>query len=383
MLNSKTAVFLFIFGYQCYAPILAILGVESSAFSAACRVLILIYGACVIFKSRDIKISIEEGLLVLFIAAVSYKLFKESFLLGAIDPKFFQVHLLTVLLPCIIMSILPNPVGSILDGKLLSFGCFALLLNVLVAIFELLSDPLRILSGRLEHANLNANSLGLFACCIALAALHQKRRLLFAAAAPWLLGANSRQSLVAFGVGLLSFVRFRAFGSVRSSVYAFLLVGALGAFYLTFIMKTEFDVVLRMASVTSASELSVTSRIEGIKAALDQFSGSPIMGSTLNNGMGGFPHNIILETLTGFGALVSLLLITLILVATRRSRTNKINRSILLVYLVSSMFSGGLYAYNELFVLMMVAFKKKHSPNVGLISPGVDRKNVSLPLYRE
>ena len=359
MLNSNTAAFLFVFGYQCYAPILALVGVESSVYSAVGRGLILIYGICVIFTNRNLKISIEEAVLILFVAAVSFKLYMESFILGDIDPKFFQVHLLTVLLPCMVVSVLPAPAGSILDGKLLIFGWVALLINILVAVLAILADPLSLLSGRLEHANLNANSLGLYATCIGLAALHQKRRLISITATPWLLAANSRQSLLAFFVGFLSLLGMRVFRSLRIMITALGLIAFMATFYLFFMMGTAFDVFSRLLSVTSHTETSVTTRLDGITQAFEQFAASPILGSTLNNGAGGFPHNILLETLTGFGVLAALLLAALIVLAVYRLRANKVNRSLLLVYLVSSMLSGGLYAYNELFILMMLSFKKK------------------------
>jgi O-antigen ligase len=119
----------------------------------------------------------------------------------------------------------------------------------------------------------------------------------------------------------------------------------------------NFNPLGRIASITSKTETSVTTRIEVWKDSIDIISGSPFFPGRLVTNYGGFPHNIFVELATGFGLPIAMLVLGFLLYPIAKvphSRRLLLFGAIYILYFMRATTSGGLFQLSEMFSLAII-----------------------------
>lgn len=353
--NLRNIFFLSIFGYYIYSPFLYLVDAENPIISAILRILILLILIIYTFKNFAMKIKIESLIFLAVTWLINAKLFLEC-ANGDISSNFYFVHLISIALPVSIITLADTTDVQIINKNTSQILKYALIANIVSAVHNLYNDPIKLLSGRLEHSYLNANSMGMLAVSVFIFGIICNGRKSFLSVSAIML-ANSRQSIIAFLLALIYFLPRLIILNFRKIIALIALsVGTL-TIYIMYVNGTSFDVIERVYSITSSSEISVTSRLTVYMATLNEIATYPWLGGDFNNGKGGFPHNLVLELFSGLGIFLGLLILLIIYLGYIKIKYIHGGRILLIVFFLSSMVSGGLYSYNELFLLVCIGLK--------------------------
>ena len=360
--NLKYSFFLSIFGYYIYSPLLYLINVESPIISAIFRILILMILIIYTFKNFAKKIKIESYIFFAITWLVNVKLFMES-AQGEISSNFYFIHLISIALPVSVITFADTTGVQIINKSTIQILKYALMANIVCAVHNLYYDPIKLLSGRLEHSYLNANSLGMLAVSVFIFGMicNDRKSILSVTA---ILLANSRQSIIAFLLTTMYFLPKMIILNFKNIIAITTLSLSTFFIYFVYIDGTSFDVLERLYSITSNSEISVTSRLTVYMASFNEIATYPWLGGNFNNGKGGFPHNLVLELFSGLGILVGLLILLIIYFGYIKIKYIHGGRILLIIFFLSSMVSGGLYSYNELFLLVCIGLKSSRDLNV-------------------
>lgn len=347
--------FFSIFGYYIYSPLLYLINAENPVISAIFRILILLTLVYYTVKHFSIKVKIESIIFLAIVWLINVKLYWES-AQGYININFYFMHLISIALPISVVMLSDTTAVQIINKHTTRILKFSLIANIICALHNLYNDPIKLLSGRLEHSYLNANSMGMLAVSVFIFNMiyNNKRSLLSFTA---VLLANSRQSIIAFLLVIIYFMSRFVIVNLKSVIAIAMFSFCASFVYAFYINGTNFDVLERIYSITSNSETSVTSRLAVYSDSINEIVMNPWLGGNFSNGKGGFPHNLVLELLSGLGILAGLLILLTIYLGYLRIQYIHGGRILLLVFLLSSLVSGGLYSYNELFLLVCIGLK--------------------------
>jgi len=254
--------------------------------------------------------------------------------------------------------------GLIIGGSLASFGASPTEVNLNYEVVE---------TGRMALTALNPILLGQLGATLTLMSVwvlttgfkkySLVSKFLFLAfailGAGLLIGANSRGPIFSVTICLI-FISLAS--NKRSRFYAItvLIIAIVSFMPLTKYFEEEFGVTTytRLFEQSQLQEENTLDRLSRYKGAINAFSSNPILGSNLEEPtIGGYPHNLFIETLMSLGIFGFMLLFTL-LVTTFSFAIKLYVRfkeygwvSILFIqYLVASQFSGAIYTVNYLWI---------------------------------
>lgn len=370
------SIFLVIFGYYLIAPLNYFFQFHPELFSIFLR---YCFFALFAFKwlGRPKLPPAHIVSVLLFMVLVNLLLFENLFIRSfpVNDPpsSFYLFHLLVVM-PSVILFSFSDFKGLVfhrlLNAGLIFFG-LVVLLNSIAGIHGAFNNPLILLSRRFEHEYLNPISMGFmyfsaaavyFTCIFFKVSQGQFVRIIFAISLIGVIVSNSRSALIAL---IFMFISFAGYSVInRYNRVAILKLFALAlAIFSMLLLFADFDALGRLKSIGSATETSVLLRIEVWSNSWNIISDNVWLGLRLVTDTGGFPHNIIVELISGFGVVVGMAIIfflTLPLFWLFRSRRLLLVCSLYAAYLIRSMTSGGLYQLAELFCLLIFVLKIIH-----------------------
>lgn len=362
-----------VFSYYLIAPINFLLQSEGPLVSLGLRMLIFFVGILVILNNKLTKISITSLFLLFLLILINLLLFSNLYVLEypTNDSKdgFYLFHLLIVIPTCLLVALFKyNETDSI---KVLittaKFFLLASILNTACGLIELASNPLVLLSGRFQHSYLNPISMGfLFASGLItwlLVSLFERKLtltyfiiMLFMFAG--VIGSNSRSALIGTVLAILYICVYEV---IRNKNFKLIFIVSITSIVgLMFsISYLNINPLGRIASITSKTETSVTTRVEVWNDSLNIIADSPLFPGRLVTNFGGFPHNLVVELTTGFGVPIAFFILLLLLsplMKVPKSKTLVIYASLYILYFMRATTSGGLFQLSELFALAIIIF---------------------------
>jgi O-antigen ligase len=277
-------------------------------------------------------------------------------------------------LPSLSVLFLYNPNwNDRLAVKLLVFSGFASFLFLNLGTTEFVNDQGHAYdSGRLRAESLNPIAMGHAGATAVLLSLHvflagnqSVRRITIAAFVAiggflLVLQANSRGPIIALSVCLALVYMSATNYKLRS------LVVGLALFAVVYILFSntlnELPVVDRFQNNELTSDISILGRIMMFQGALEQFIGSPLIGSSVEERtMQYYPHNVILEAFMATGVLggVPFLLLTLLGLRASwsliRQKKDMWVGLLAIQYIVGGQFSGAIYSSTAMWVTVILA----------------------------
>jgi O-antigen ligase len=199
-----------------------------------------------------------------------------------------------------------------------------------------------------------------------------------------LVSANSRGPIVSIIVGLVFMVIFSKKTSRWYNI-SLIVVGIIAFVPVLQYIETEFgfSTYTRLFGQSQLTEDNTLDRFSRYQLALDSFQRSPFWGASLEEPtIGGYPHNILIETLMsmglfGFFLLISLLVTTLVFAARVFLTVPSYGWvSILFVqYFVAAQFSGSIYTSTYLWVSVGLVIAV-----YATLAPSAKRRNIGRPV---
>lgn len=144
--------------------------------------------------------------------------------------------------------------------------------------------------------------------------------------------------------------RGRQKGRVMALIICVITAGVVAIIHLT--ATGVFDTLERVKQAINGDGAAVIDRVQLLRAAIEQFQSSPLIGNSLVDKLdGAYPHNLVIESFMATGVLGGFLFVGVILVALSyawklvRWRANEAWIGLLFAqYLVEAQTSGGLYS---------------------------------------